>query len=189
MRLRIALTAALTAATLSACGSTDTAATPPPAPTTTTRDTAELLAWVDKVCGVTVTSIAPLQQQPTLDWNNLPKMKTQFLDYLTKSSQSLATGVTALGPLKTGPTKDAERYVDTHTQTLTKMKDSLDKATKDVQGANPKDSLNFGLTLQSVGNEIQLAAIGAGSPIGILVEKDLADAEKQAPNCKKLQSS
>ena len=192
MRFRVALTAAaaLAASTLAACGSPDATATPPTTPpsTSATRDTGELLAWVDKVCGVTVTSLAPMQQQPTLDQNNLPKVKTQFLDYLNTSSTALSKGVTDLAALKNGPSKDSERYVQAHTDTLTKMKDALDKAIKEVQDANPKDGLNFGLALQGVGNEIQLAALGTSSGIGILVEKELADAEKQAPNCKKLQS-
>jgi hypothetical protein len=193
MRFRIALTAALATFTLAACGSSnDTAATPTAGSTTTSAkpDKGELLAWVDKVCGVTVSAFAPLQEQPALDQNNLPKLKTQFVDYLTKAQQAMAKGLTDLDALKSGPSKDSERYVSAHTTTITTMKTTLDTSIKKVQDASTKDALNFGLTVQGVGGDIQLAGTTASmGSIGVLVEKDLADAEKQAPNCKKLQKS
>jgi predicted small secreted protein len=188
MRIRIALTAVLASFALAACGST-TSGSPATTDSTTTSakpDKGELLAWVDQVCGVTVASLAPMQTQPTLDQSNAAKIKTQFVDYLTKASQALAKGLADLEPLKKGPSKDSERYVGAHADTLTTLKTTMDASIKKVQDLSTKDPLAFSLGLQGVGSEIQSAGFVASSSIGILVEKDLADAEKQAPNCKKL---
>jgi hypothetical protein len=191
MGFRLALTVALAALALASCGSTDNStATPPVAGSASAKpDKGELLAWVDKVCGVTGESIAPLQQQPVLDQNNLSTLKTQFVDYLTKASQALAKGQTDLAALKKGPSKDSERYVDSSADTLAQMKKTLDGSIQKVQDANPKKPQEFGLAVQLAGSDIQNAGIIASSSIGILVEKDLADAEKQAPNCQKLKKS
>ncbi|GAB3894955.1 hypothetical protein GCM10029964_074150 [Kibdelosporangium lantanae] len=184
MRFRaLALTALLA---IAACSTTAPAAAPPPPPPTPTGPSPELKAWVDKVCGTTVTAVAPLQTQPTLDQNNASKMKTQFLDYMTKSSQSLGEGLTNLQGLTSGPSKDSARYVESHTQMLTTLKDSLDKSIAKVKDANPKDGLSFTLALQGAAGDIQSSSILASSSIGVLVEKALADAEKQAPNCQSL---
>jgi hypothetical protein len=181
MRLRVVLIALLA----TACSAPAPAATPPPPPTPT-GPSPELMAWVDKVCGVTVNSVAPLQTQPTLDQNSATKMKTQFLDYMTKSSQSLGQGLTELQGLVSGPSKDSARYVESHTTMLTTLKDSLDKSIGKVKDANPKDGLSFTLTLQGAAGDIQTSSILASSSIGVLVEKTLADAEKQSTNCQKL---
>jgi hypothetical protein len=124
MRPRVVVLIALLA---TACSAPTEAAAPPPPPTPT-GPSPELVTWVDKVCGTTVTAIAPLQTQPTLDQNSATKMKTQFLDYLTKSSQSLGQGLTDLQGLVSGPSKDSARYVESHTNMLTTLKDSLDKS-------------------------------------------------------------
>jgi hypothetical protein len=181
MRLRVVLIALLA----TACSAPAPAAAPPPPPTPS-GPSPDLLAWVDKVCGVTATSVVPLQTQPTLDQNSASKMKTQFLDYLTRSNQSIAQGLTDLTALNSGPTKDAARYVQSHTDMLTTLKTALDKAIGEVQGANPKDGLKFTLTLQGAANGIETSSLVASSSIGVLVEKNLADAEKQSANCQKL---
>jgi len=183
MRPRVVVLIALLA---TACSAPTEAAAPPPPPPTPTGPSPELLAWVDKVCGTTVTAVAPLQTQPTLDQNSATKMKTQFLDYLTKSSQSLGQGLTDLQGMVSGPSKDSTRYVESHTTMLTTLKDSLDKSIGKVKDANPKDGLSFTLTLQGAAGDIQTSSILASSSIGVLVEKTLADAEKQSTNCQKL---
>jgi predicted small secreted protein len=189
MRIRIALTVVLASFALAACGSTATTGSPATTDSTTTSakpDKAELLAWVDQVCGISVTSLAPMQTQPTLDQSNAAKIKTQFVDYLTKASQALGKGLTDLEPLKKGPSKDSERYVGAHADTLTTLKTTMDASIKKVQDLSTKDPLQFSLGLQGIGSEIQSAGFVASSSIGVLVEKDLADAEKKAPNCQKL---
>ncbi|MBP2327362.1 hypothetical protein JOF56_007747 [Kibdelosporangium banguiense] len=192
MKFRVTLTVALATLALTSCGSSSQSGTPTgsaagtsSAPTSTKASKDELVAWVDKVCGVTIQSIAPMEQEPALDTKNLTTMKTQFVDYLQKASDSLGKGVTDLEPFKQGPSKDSEKYVTSHTETLTKLKTTLDSSIEKVKASDPKNPQKFATDIQLVGTEISSAGLVASSSIGVLVEKDLADAEKQAANCQK----
>jgi hypothetical protein len=192
MRFRVTLTVALATLALTSCGSSQsgspTGAGAGGAPTTTTSakaSKADLVTWVDKVCGVTIGALAPMEQEPALDTKNLATVKTQFIDYLQKSSDSLGKGVTDLAALKDGPSKDSGRYVDEHSETLTKLKTTLDSSIEKVKASDPKNPQKFALDIQLVGTEINSAGIVASAGLGVLVEKDLADAEKQAANCQK----
>jgi hypothetical protein len=190
MRFRVTLTVALATLALTSCGSSQSG-TPTGSgagsstPTTSKASKADLVTWVDKVCGVTIESIAPMEQEPTLDTKNLATVKTQFIAYLQKASDSLGKGVTDLAALKDGPSKDSGKYVDTHSETLTKLKATLDSSIEKVKASDPKNPQKFATDIQLVGTEISSAGIVASSSMGILVEKDLADAEKQAANCQK----
>jgi ABC-type Fe3+-hydroxamate transport system substrate-binding protein len=200
MGIRLVLTAALATVTLVGCSSTSTVAgtalggdstapTTPAAPTTTTSSKpgkAELLAWVDQVCGVAVDAVGPLQQTPTLDQNNFTKLKTQFIDYLTKSAQALGKGQTDLAALKDGPNRDSGKYVDSMLETIGRLKSTMDTSIEKIKAANPKKQQEFALAVQGVGLDIQSAGLISSASIGVLVDKDLADAEKQAPKCQKL---
>lgn len=190
MRFRVTLTVALATLALTSCGSSQSGTptggdAPSGTPTSAKASKADLVTWVDKVCGVTVESIAPMEAEPALDKRNLSVMKTQFVDYLQKASDSLGQGVTDLTALKDGPSKDSEKYVTSHSDTLTKLKTTLDSSIGKVKAADPKNPQKFATDIQLVGSEISSAGIVASSSIGILVEKDLADAEKEAANCQK----
>jgi hypothetical protein len=192
MRFRVTLTVALATLALTSCGSSQSG-TPTGAGGATTASTAtsskaskdDLLTWVDKVCAVTIESIAPMEQEPTLDTKNLVTLKTQFIDYLQKASDSLGKGVTDLEAFKQGPSKDSEKYVTSQSETLAKLKTTLDSSIEKVKASDPKNPQKFATDIQLVGTEISSAGIVASSSIGVLVEKDLADAEKQAANCQK----
>jgi hypothetical protein len=185
MRLRFSLTVVLATLVLTSCGSSAGGTATPAAPTTSKADKAELVAWVDKVCGVTMDSIAPMEKEPTLDNKNLNTLKTQFVTYLQQASDSLGKGVTDLQAIKDGPSKDSGKYVESHSETLTKLKTTLDSSIEKVKASDPKNPTKFAADIQLVGSEISNAGIVASSSIGVLVEKDLADAEKQATNCQK----
>jgi hypothetical protein len=188
MRFRVTLTVALATLALTSCGSSQSGTATgagSSAPTTSKASKADLVTWVDKVCGVTIESIAPMEKEPTLDTKNLATVKTQFIAYLQTASDSLGKGVTDLAALKDGPSKDFGKYVETHSETLTKLKTTLDSSIEKVKASDPKNPQKFATDIQLVGTEISSAGIVASSSIGILVEKDLADAEKQAANCQK----
>jgi hypothetical protein len=185
MRFRISLTVVLAALAVTSCGSSESGTATPAAPTTSKADQAELVAWVDKVCGVTMASIAPMEKEPTLDNKNLNTLKTQFITYLQQASDSLGKGVTDLEALKNGPSKDSPKYVESHSETLTKLKTTLDSSIEKVTASDPRNPQKFANDIQLVGTEISGAGLVASSSIGIIVEKDLADAEKQAANCQK----
>jgi hypothetical protein len=192
MRFRVTLTVALATLALTSCGSSQSGTATgtgdggaPGTPTSAKASKADLVTWVDKVCGVTVESLAPMEQEPTLDTKNLTTVKTQFIAYLQKASDSLGKGVTDLAALKDGPSKDSGKYVTTHSETLTKLKTTLDSSIAKVTASDPKNPQKFATDIQLVGTEISSAGIVASSSIGILVEKDLADAEKEAANCQK----
>jgi hypothetical protein len=192
MRFRVTLTVALAAMALTACGSSQSGTATgtggdggASTPATAKASKADLVTWVDKVCAVTVESIAPMEQEPALDTKNLTTMKTQFIAYLQKASDSLGKGATDLEALKQGPSKDSGKYVTSQSETLTKLKTTLDSSIEKVKASDPKNPQKFATDIQLVGTEISSAGIVASSSIGILVEKDLADAEKQAANCQK----
>jgi hypothetical protein len=197
MRFRLAMTAALSTLALASCSSNNVAGTAtqagdastPGSQTSTKAGKDDMLTWVDKVCGVTVEAVAPMQQEPTLDQNNLTNLKNQFIDYLTKASQALDKGRTDLAALKDGPSKDSERYVTSASDSLGKLKGTMDTSIQKMQAANPKKPQEFALDVQAVGLDLQGASLVASTSVGLLVEKELADAEKVAPNCRKLQSS
>lgn len=192
MRFRVTLTVALATLALTSCGSSQSgtatgagSGSAPGTPTSTKASKADLVTWVDKVCGVTVGALAPMEQEPALDTKNLATVKTQFIDYLQKAADSLGKGVTDLDALKAGPSKDSEKYVTKHSETLTKLKTTLDSSIEKVKASDPKNPQKFATDIQLVGTEISSAGLVASSGIGVLVEKDLADAEKEAANCQK----
>jgi hypothetical protein len=190
MRFRVTLTVALATLALTSCGSSQSG-TPTGAgatastPTSSKASKDDLVTWVDKVCAVTIASIAPMEQEPALDTKNLVTLKTQFIDYLQKASDSLGKGVTDLEAFKQGPSKDSGKYVTSQSETLAKLKTTLDSSIEKVKASDPKNPQKFATDIQLVGTEISSAGIVASSSIGVLVEKDLADAEKQAANCQK----
>ncbi len=189
MRFRIALTVVLAGLTLTACGSSKDPAKPnaaAAAPTSTKADPAALSAWVDKVCGVRNTALAPTKPRVPIfiSTADADKFKTKFVESLTTAAQGSDKAVTDLTALKSGPSSDSGKLIEHQTGKLKERKTKLDETITKVQAMKTGDYAQFNTDLMDVQSTLgKDNATVQNLPSGT-VELDLADAYRAAPNCK-----
>ncbi|MFD9960251.1 hypothetical protein [Amycolatopsis sp. NPDC058986] len=158
---------------LAACSSTADAAT---------------IAWIDKVCGVSVklgdvfAAVKPMNDEPA-------KVKAQSVSESDARVAAVDQAVSDLNALKKGPHADSEKYVSALADVYTKMKPSLERARNAIRSADEQDPTAVNAALATVTKETEeVDRIRAGYK-GITTAADLADAEGKAANCKKLPSA
>lgn len=191
MRHRLALVGACAAATvaLTACtgltgGDATAGGTGPTGGTTKASGDAEVVTWIDKVCGKSLDVIKVLSSEPVLDTSDPAKMQQQFATWLGGGSTAIQKTVDELGALKNGPHRDAAAFVESTTKIFTGYKTSFDDLKKKVESANAADPQSVATVFPEVGADLQkLVTVGA-DVAGVAVTSDLAAAKKKAPNCR-----
>jgi hypothetical protein len=188
MKFRFALAIALAGLTLAACGSSNDPAKPnaAAAPKPAKADPAELSAWVDKVCGVRNTALAPTKPRvPILVTTaDAGKFKTKFVDSLTTAAKGSDKAVTDLAALKSGPSPDSGKLIDHQTEKLKERKTKLDETITKVQAMKTDDPAEFNTGVIQVQSDLGTDNAAVQNLASGTVELDLADAYRAAPNCK-----
>jgi hypothetical protein len=190
MKFRFVLAVALAGLTLAACGSSNDAAKPnaaaAAAPTTAKADPAELSAWVDKVCGVRNTALAPTKPRvgilvTTADAN---KFKTKLVESMTTAAQGNDKAVTDLAALKSGPSPDSGKLIEHQSEKLKERKTKLTETIAKVQAMKTNDPAEFNTGAIQVQDDLGTDNSAVYNLEPGMIERDLADAYKAAPNCK-----
>ncbi|MFE0022772.1 hypothetical protein [Amycolatopsis sp. NPDC059021] len=175
MRYRGIAAAVVVAASLplTACSSTADAAT---------------IAWIDKVCGVSVklgdvfAAVKPMNDEPA-------KVKAQSVSESDARVTAIDQAVSDLNALKKGPHADSEKYVSPLVDMYTKMKPSLERARNAIRSADEQDPTAVNAALATIDKETdEVNRIRSGYQ-SVTIAADLADAEGKAANCKKLPSA
>jgi hypothetical protein len=149
-----------------------------------TSGDAEVVTWIDKVCGKSLDVIKALAAEPELDTTNPAKMQQQFGSWLGEGSTAIQKTIDDLGALKNGPHRDSAAFVDGTTKIFGAYKTSIDDLKKKVESANAADPQSVATVFGEVGADLQKLGKNGADVAGISVTPSLAEAKKKAPNCR-----
>lgn len=148
---------------------------------------AEIVAWVDKVCGVGKGAADSLSE-PNIDVSDMAKAKEGFSKWLGDGSAAMDKALKDLDALKNGPHPDSEKVVKEQSEILGKIKTAFDDGKKSIDAADPNDPAAYAEALSKVAGQMTDFAQAAQDFEGTLVKSNLAEAEKKAKNCQDEQS-
>ncbi|GGU49606.1 hypothetical protein [Lentzea flava] len=177
-RTVIALLTSLLALTACSSGgsSTSTSATP---------NEADVVAWMDKVCGAVDGTVKAMSDEPNIDMSDPSKLKTGLSDWLGSKIAAVDKSISDLKGLENGPHPKSKELVSTAEEgmgqvktLLTDTKSKLDSSTDATQVvAAFTEMVSKAATLEKTGADVQKK----------FDETGLAPAAQKAPNCKDLQ--
>jgi hypothetical protein len=180
-RRKLAALVAAAALALTACSGGGTSSTG--SSTSSGGGDAEIVAWVDKVCGASLSAIKSLSTEPNLDVSDPAKAKAGFSEWLGNGSAAIDSSIKELEGLKNGPHPDSEKLVNSGVDIFSKLKTALDEAKKTVDAADPNDPTAFAEAFTKVGSQLTEFAKVASNFEDTFVQSNLAEAEKKAKNC------
>lgn len=178
----IALLASLLA--LSACtsGGSSTSSTP-----ATPNDDADVVAWMDKVCGAVGGTVKAMSDEPNIDMNDPSKLKTGLSDWLGTKVAAVDKSIADVKALENGPHPKSKELVATAEEGLGQIKtlladtkSRLDSSTDATQVVTAfTEMITKAASLETTGADVQKK----------FDETGLAPAAQKAANCKELQAS
>jgi hypothetical protein len=195
MRHRLAAVGlfATTALALTACDSLPglpvTSGTSSGASSSAASKDAEVVAWVDKVCGASLDVVKVLSVEPDLDTTNTAKMQQQFAAWLGSGSTAVDQTVKSLDGLKAGPHPDSEKLVTGAANLFTELKTRLDKIKTNVESVDPNNPESVAATFPQVAVDMQEIGKFGAEFDDVLVNSNLAAANRKAPNCQAIASA
>ncbi|MET9627976.1 hypothetical protein ABZX92_10990 [Lentzea sp. NPDC006480] len=182
MRLRhtaLALLTSLLALTACSSGGSSTS------PTTATPNEADVVAWMDKVCGAVDGTVKAMSDEPSIDMNDPSKLKTGLSDWLGTKVAAVDKSIADLKALENGPHPKSKELVTTAEDgmgqiktLLADTKSKLDSSTDATQVVTAfTEMIGKAATLEKTGADVQKK----------FDETGLGSAAEKAPNCKGLQ--
>ena len=169
---------------LTACSTTGGS---PTASTPTTGSEADVVAWMDKVCGAVNGTVEAMSDEPNIDMSDPSKLKTGLSDWLGAKVTAVDKSITDLKALENGPHPKAKELVTTAQDgmgqiktLLSDTKSKLDASTDPTQVVTAFTEMAAkATTLDQHGADVQKKFDEAG----------LKTAAAKAENCKKLELS
>ncbi|MEV6242540.1 hypothetical protein [Lentzea sp. NPDC051838] len=177
----IALLASLLALTACSSGGSSTS------PTTATASEADVVAWMDKVCGAVGGTVKAMSDEPNIDMNDPSKLKTGLSDWLGTKVAAVDKSIADLKALENGPHPKSKELVTAAEQGLGQIrtllgdtKSKLDSATDATQVVTAfTEMISKAAALESTGADVQKK----------FDETGLGSAAQKAANCKELNIS
>jgi hypothetical protein len=194
MRHRLAVVGlfATTALALTACdslpGLSAATGTSGGASSSAASQDAEVVAWVDKVCGASLDVVKVLSVEPELDTTSAAKMQQQFAAWLGSGSTAIEQTVKNLDGLKSGPHRDSEKLVTGTTKLFTELKTRLDKIKTNVESVDANNPESVAATFPQVAVDMQAIGKFGADLNDVLVNSNLAAAKRKASNCQAIAS-
>jgi hypothetical protein len=170
---------ALTACSPGGSSTSPTSATP--------TESADVVAWMDKVCGAVGGTVKAMSDEPNIDMSDPSKLKTGLSDWLGTKVAAVDKSIADLKPLENGPHPKSKELVTTAEEgmgqiktLLADTKSKLDSSTDPTQVVTAfTEMISKAAALQTTGADVQKK----------FDETGLTDAAKKAANCRALETS
>lgn len=176
----IALLASLLA--LTACSSGDSST-----PTSATPNEADVVAWMDKVCGAVDGTVKAMSDEPRIDMNDPAKLKTGLSDWLGTKIAAVDKSISDLKALENGPHPKSKELVATAERGMGELKSVLADTRSKLDSSNDATQVVTAFT-EMVTKAAAMETTGADVQKKF-DETGLAPAAQKAANCKGLQIS
>ncbi|GAB2871253.1 hypothetical protein [Lentzea nigeriaca] len=177
-RTVIALLTSLLALTACSSGgsSTSTSATP---------NEADVVAWMDKVCGAVDGTVKAMSDEPNIDLSDPSKLKTGLSDWLGTKIGAVDKSIADLKGLESGPHPKSKELASTAEEGMGQIKTLLTDTKSKVDSSNDATQVVTAFT-EMVSKAAGLEKTGADVQKKF-DETGLAPAAQKASNCKDLQ--
>ncbi|SDD82231.1 hypothetical protein [Actinokineospora iranica] len=187
-------TAAAFALGLAGCGSDPGTApgattTSAPAATTTSGTSAngDAVAWAEKVCSSVAPHVDELDDGPKdIDGTDPNKAKAGMSAYLDKLSGALDSMTASFKEAGDPPVANGDQLSEKAVGSLDEAKKIVDGAKVKLEGVNTADPAAFQSGFLQVGQDLQKLGDLEDPTKGLRGNKELEEAFKAAPTCKKL---
>lgn len=179
-RTVIALLAGLLAVTACSTGGGGSATSPTPTQTTD----ADVVAWMDKVCGAVGGTVKAMSDEPNIDMTDPAKLKTGLSEWLGTKVTAVDKSIADLKALENGPHPRSKELVSAAEQGMGQIRTLLgDTRTKVDSATDPTQVITAFTEMVTKAAALE----GAGADVQKkFTETGLADAAQKAPNCKGL---
>ncbi|MCP2245771.1 hypothetical protein [Lentzea aerocolonigenes] len=155
--------------------------------TSPTANEADVVAWMDKVCGAVGGTVTAMSDEPNIDMSDPTKLKTGLSEWLGTKVSAVDKSIADLKGLENGPHPKSKELVTAAEQGMGQIKTlladtkaKLDSATDSTQVVSAfTDMIAKAGELEKAGADVQKK----------MDETGLADASKKAANCKALETS
>lgn len=167
---------------LTACtggGSSTSTSTP------TTGSEADVVAWIDKVCGAVGGTAKAMSDEPSIDLSDQAKLKTGLSEWLGSKIAAADKSIADLKPLENGPHPKSKELVTAAEGGMGQVRTLLADTRSKVDSAADATQVVAAFT-----EMMTKAAAFEGATADVrkkLDESGLAEASKKAANCKELE--
>lgn len=177
-RTVIALLTGLLAVTACSTGGGGSATSSTPA------SEADVVAWMDKVCGAVGGTVKAMSDEPSIDMTDPAKLKTGLSEWLGTKVAAVDKSTAELKALENGPHPKSKELVGAAEKGMDQIKTLLGDTRSKVDSATDPTQVITAFTEMVT----KAAALeGAGADVQKkFTETGLADAAQKAPNCKGL---
>ncbi|MEU0882846.1 hypothetical protein ABZ345_29920 [Lentzea sp. NPDC005914] len=183
----IALLTSLLALTACSSGGTSTSTSSFTSSATAASNEADVVAWMDKVCGAVGGTVKAMSDEPNIDMSDPSKLKTGLSDWLATKIAAVDKSIADLEGLENGPHPKSKELVTSTEEgmgqiktLLADTKSKLDSSTDATQVvAAFTEMIGKAATLEKTGADVQKK----------FDETGLGTAANKAANCKELNIS
>ncbi|WP_434451663.1 hypothetical protein [Lentzea sp. E54] len=174
------LTSCLLALTACTGGGSSTSSTP-------TAGEADVVAWIDKVCGAVGGTAKIMSDEPPIDMNDPEKLRTGLSEWLGTKITAVEKSIADLKALENGPHARSKELATTAEQGMEQVRTLLADTRSKVDSAADETQVVTAFTeMATKATELE----NAGAAVrGKFDETGLAGASQKAASCKELQAS
>ncbi|MFD4644145.1 hypothetical protein ACFWN2_43025 [Lentzea sp. NPDC058436] len=166
---------------VSACSSGGSSSTTP------TASEADVVAWMDKVCGAVDGTVKSMSDEPPIDMNDPSTLKTGLSDWLGTKVTAVDKSIADLKALENGPHPRSKELVTAASSGMEQIKTLLSDTKSKLDSAADVNQVVAAFT-EMVGKAGDLEKAGADVQKKF-DETGLAGAAQKANNCKGLQTT
>ncbi|GAA3622395.1 hypothetical protein C8D88_1011063 [Lentzea atacamensis] len=177
----IALLTSLLALTACSSGGSSTSST------SATPNEADVVAWMDKVCGAVGGTVKAMSDEPSIDMNDPSKLKTGLSDWLGTRVAAVDKSIADLKALENGPHPKSKELVTAAEDGMGQIRTLLSDTKSKLDSSNDPTQVVAAFT-EMVTKAAALETTGADVQKKF-DETGLAPVAQKAANCKDLQIS
>ncbi|MGW4212863.1 hypothetical protein ACWEIJ_33105 [Lentzea sp. NPDC004789] len=175
------LTSSLLVVTACSSGGSPKSATP------ATPNEADVVSWMDKVCGAVDGTVKAMSDEPGIDMNDPAKLKTGLSDWLGTKVAAADKSIADLKALENGPHPKSKELVTTAENSMGQIRTLLaDTKSKLDSSTDPTQVVAAFTEMIGKASALEKSAADVQKKLD---ETGLGDAGKKAPNCKGLEAS
>lgn len=156
-------------------------------PTTATASEADVVAWMDKVCGAVDGTVKSMADEPPIDMNDPSTLRKGLSDWLGTKVAAVDRSIADLKALEDGPHPKSKELVSAASSGMGQIKDLLSGTKSKLDAASDENQVVAAFT-EMVGRAGELEKAGADVQRKF-DETGLAGAAQKANNCKALQAA
>lgn len=169
---------------LSACTGGGSSTSPTSA---TPDDDADVVAWMDKVCGAVGGTVKAMSDEPNIDMNDPSKLKTGLSDWLGTKVAAVDKSIADLKALENGPHPKSKELVTAAEEGMGQIKTLLADTKSKLDSSTDATQVVTAFTdMVAKAGELEKAGADVQKKMD---ETGLAEASKKAANCKALETS